>query len=90
MHGDGSWMWGHDWGWGGGIAMGAVMVFFLAALIIALIVAIRYLTAPQQVPGQQQGATPDRSEALLSERFARGEIDEDDYRRRIAVLREHR
>ena len=28
-------------------------------------------------------------EQVLSERYARGEIDEDEYRRRLGVLREH-
>nr|WP_076971309.1 SHOCT domain-containing protein [Streptomyces sparsogenes] len=31
-----------------------------------------------------------RAEDLLAERFARGEIDEDEYKRRLALLREHR
>ena len=30
------------------------------------------------------------SEAVLGERYARGEIDEDEYRTRLAVLRERR
>jgi len=33
---------------------------------------------------------PNRAEDLLAERFARGEIDEDEFRRRMALLREHR
>ncbi|MEV7960483.1 SHOCT domain-containing protein, partial [Streptomyces sp. NPDC088141] len=31
-----------------------------------------------------------RAEDLLAERFARGEIDEDEYERRLTVLREQR
>ncbi|MCH9701000.1 MAG: SHOCT domain-containing protein [Actinomycetia bacterium] len=88
MHDDSGWMWGHDWGSGGGIALGVVMVVLLAALVIAMIAAVRYLATPQPGPGQPPSAQ-DRSRALLAERFARGEIDEEEYRRRIAVLREH-
>ncbi len=33
---------------------------------------------------------PEEAEDLLAERFARGEIDEDEYLRRAALLREHR
>ncbi|WP_407840666.1 SHOCT domain-containing protein [Streptomyces sp. DSM 116496] len=34
--------------------------------------------------------TPDKgAEKLLAERFARGEIDDEEYRRRLAVLRAH-
>jgi len=90
MYGDHGWMWGHGWGWGGGILMGVLMILFVVALVTALVFAIRYLTAPQQVPGPPAGDTEDRSECLLAERFARGEIDEDEYRRRMTVLREHR
>ncbi|MCO5993175.1 SHOCT domain-containing protein [Actinoallomurus rhizosphaericola] len=31
--------------------------------------------------------TPARAESLLAERYARGEIDEEEYRERLAVLR---
>ncbi|WP_435279580.1 SHOCT domain-containing protein [Streptomyces sp. 1222.5] len=31
-----------------------------------------------------------RAEELLAERFARGQIDEEEYERRLARLREHR
>ncbi len=86
------WMWGHGWGWGGGILMGLLMILFVVALVTAMVLAIRYLTPPRQTPGQGQpaGNAQDRSESLLAERFARGEIDEDEYRRRTTVLREHR
>ncbi len=41
--------------------------------------------------GQQIDASPaTRPGDVLAQRFARGEIDEDEYRRSIAVLREHR
>ena len=92
MYDSDGWMWGHGWGWGGGILMGVLMILFVVALITAIVLAIRYLTAPQQTPGQGQpaGNTQDRPESLLAERFARGEIDEDEYRRGMAVLREHR
>ncbi|MGD9620783.1 MAG: SHOCT domain-containing protein [Mycolicibacterium sp.] len=89
MYNDNGWMWGHGWGWGGGVLMGVLMILFVVALVTALVLAIRYLTVPQRVPGPSAGNTEDRSERLLAERFARGEIDEDEYRRRMTVLREH-
>jgi putative membrane protein len=84
MDGDG-WMWGHDWGCGGWLAM-SVMVLFWAALITAVVVAMRYRsrhTSPV--------LTSERTEAegVLAGWFARGEIGEDEYRRRVAVLHEH-
>ncbi|MGW2520352.1 SHOCT domain-containing protein [Streptomyces sp. NPDC001617] len=45
-------------------------------------------------PGPHRDTGPPRSpgppEQLLAERFARGEIDEDEYNRRMSVLRAHR
>jgi hypothetical protein len=40
---------------------------------------------PFPEPSHTPAATP--PERLLAERFARGEIDEEEYRRRLAVLR---
>lgn len=90
MYDDDGWMWGHGWGWGGGVLMGVLMILFVVALVTALVLGIRYLTASQRVPGPPAGNAEDRSERLLAERFALGEIDEDEYRRRMTVLREHR
>jgi putative membrane protein len=94
-------MWyGGGWGWGGWFAMAVIMVFFWALVIagIAGIVAlVHYLTGARQ--GHQSGQPPSpgepgsgsrRAEDLLAERFARGEIDEDEYKRRLALLRENR
>jgi putative membrane protein len=55
------------------------------------VAAVRYLGGPGHhhgpaAPGPQPGRRP---EDLLAERFARGEIDDEEYRRRIVVLREH-
>ncbi|MEU3467349.1 SHOCT domain-containing protein [Streptomyces sp. NPDC006687] len=41
-------------------------------------------TAPAPDPASDKGA-----ERLLAERFARGEIDDEEYGRRLAVLRSH-
>lgn len=93
-------MWdGGGWGWGAGgwIVMTVFMVLFWAVLILALVALVRYLTGTRH--HQQPGPTPPSGEGgwqgrgaenLLAERFARGEIDEDEYKRRLALLREHR
>ena len=47
MDGDG-WMSGY--GWGGWVLMSVVMVLFLLALITAIVVAIRYLSASNPAP----------------------------------------
>ncbi|GAB26205.1 hypothetical protein GOPIP_093_00100 [Gordonia polyisoprenivorans NBRC 16320 = JCM 10675] len=92
---DNGYMWGNSWGWGGWILMASMMVLFWAAVITAVVLAIRYFSGPRHhsggVPGPgQPGPGPSRAEDVLGERFARGEIDEDEYRKRMTALREHR
>lgn len=84
---DGS-MWGHSWGWAGWVFFCVVAVVFWAAVITALIFAIRYAGGSHDAAG---GPPPQAlPEDVLAQRFARGEIDEDEYRRRVTVLHEHR
>ncbi len=84
------WYGGEGWGWGGWILMTVVMVLFWAVVITAVVFAIRYLAGPRHTAVHPPHAGPPRAEDLLAERFARGEIDEGEYRRRVALLREHR
>jgi putative membrane protein len=73
------------WGWGSG-----GWILFWAAVITAVVLAIRYLTGPRHTSAHPPGSGPVRAEGLLAERFARGEIDEDEFQRRMTLLREHR
>lgn len=93
------WMWNDGWGWGGWgggswILMAVVMVLFWAVLITAVVLAVRYLAGGATQHGRGIGGPQPpaggRAEDLLAERYARGEIDEDEYRRRLTLLREHR
>lgn len=70
-----------DMGWWGYAGMGVGMVLFWALIIVAL---IRFTTGSPQA---SRGDAP-TAEQLLSARFAGGEIDETQYRQRLAVLRE--
>jgi putative membrane protein len=70
--------------------MGVVMVLFWAAAITAIVLAIRYLVGSGSASIGSPRHVPQRPEDVLAGRFARGEIDEDEYRRRITLLREHR
>jgi putative membrane protein len=88
---DGGWMWNQGWGWGGWILMVLVMVMFWAMVITLVILAIRYFTSDRTSAGTTRPVPgPNRADDLLAERFARGEIDEEEFRRRMALLREHR
>ncbi|MFF8191071.1 SHOCT domain-containing protein [Streptomyces bobili] len=76
----------HDvsgWGW---FAMSASMILFWALIITAAVLLFRALSRPTEHPHTHAPAGPS-PEQLLAERFARGEIDEEDYQRRLAALR---
>ena len=93
MCGGHGWTWnggyGGGWGWAGWLATTVVMVAFFALVITAIVAAVRYLNGGGHGHARHPGA--DRQpEHLLAERFARGDIDEEEYRRRATLLREHR
>ncbi|MES4891571.1 SHOCT domain-containing protein [Streptomyces sp. NPDC096012] len=72
------------WGW---LAMSAGMIFFWAAIIALGVLLYRALARP----GGSSDRADDRPlepapERILAERFARGDIDEDEYHRRLTVL----
>ena len=81
----------HDMsGWGyAGMAIG--MVLFWALIVVGIIALIRHTTGATQTrassapPLYSDYHTP---EEMLASRFARGEIDETEYRHRLEVLRE--
>ncbi|BCM64757.1 MULTISPECIES: SHOCT domain-containing protein [Streptomyces] len=68
------------WGW---FAMSTSMILFWALIITAIVLLVRTLNRPQD--HRHTPAAPS-AEDILRERLARGEIDEDDYRRRLNVL----
>ncbi|ANP51659.1 putative membrane protein [Streptomyces griseochromogenes] len=74
------------WGW---FAMSVGMIFFWALTITIGVLLYRALVTPGRsgngADARQPGPPP---EQLLAERFARGEIDEDEYHRRLTVLGE--
>ena len=74
-------MWYHGgWGWGAWLVMTFVMVAFWMLVIWAAVNVVR--SAGEAAPTRQR--TP---EGILAERLARGDIDEDEYRLRLAALR---
>lgn len=76
--------WGNGMG-GWGMALMTVSNLLFWGLIIAGIVAlVRYTNRGTRPSGPSaEAATPQR---ILAERFVRGEIDEEEYTRRLAVL----
>jgi putative membrane protein len=74
----------HDmtgWDW---FATSVGAALFWALLITVGVLLYRSLTRAPQPPRTHLPPSP---EQLLAERFARGEIDEEEYRRRLSVLR---
>jgi putative membrane protein len=72
----------HDlsgWGW---VAMVTGMVVFWGLLIALAVILVRGLNRP----ADRAHGLRSSPEQLLGERFARGEIDEEEYRRRLAAL----
>jgi putative membrane protein len=77
----------HDmsgWGYAG---MGIGMVLFWA-LVLGGIFALVRLASADRTSRYSTGSEPD-AQQLLAVRFARGEIDEAEYREKLAVLRDH-
>lgn len=79
--------WGHSWDWGlGGMMFGGVMmIVFWGVIILLIVLAVRWLG-----DGPSHGMAPpgSRNKALdiLQERFARGEIDKAEFDERKRLL----
>jgi putative membrane protein len=73
MYWDGSWSW---WAW---LVMSFSMVAFWGLVIWAVVALFRRFDRDRP-----QASDP---EAILGERFAAGQIDEEEYRSRLEVLR---
>lgn len=67
---------GNGWWW----AMGVGWLLVLAVVVVLVVVLVRHFSPPD--PSRRT------AENVLSDRFARGEIDEEEYRRRREALRE--
>jgi putative membrane protein len=75
-------MWGMQaWSWWGWLAMSLGMVAFWGLIIWAVVALFRGWGG-----GRPRQERPD-PERILAERFARGEIDEDEYQQRLTTLR---
>ncbi|KOV74262.1 hypothetical protein ADL00_02565 [Streptomyces sp. AS58] len=73
----------HDvsaWGW---FAMSAGMILVWAVIITIAVLLFRALDSPHEHTHSPTAPTP---EEILRERLARGEINEEEYRRRLSTL----
>lgn len=77
-------MWWHDaMGWGGWVVMTLTMVAFWSLVVVAIVAIFR---GDREVEQDQSPLQPD-PERILDGRFARGEIDLDEYHARQDALR---
>jgi putative membrane protein len=67
---------GWGWGWAGWVAPSLTMLIFFGGLAALIILLAR---RPADRP-------PDTAERILAERFARGDIDQDEYLQRRQTL----
>ncbi|MEU8619167.1 SHOCT domain-containing protein [Streptomyces sp. NPDC048623] len=73
------------WGW---FAMAAGMILFWGLLIAVVVLIFRTLDRATERHAERPARQgPTAPEQILGERLARGEIDEEEYRRRLAALR---
>ena len=78
---DGPWDYGHMmWGGGYGIIGGLMMLVFWGLVIFLIVVAVRRFTNGNSAPKQ-----PDALD-VLRDRFAKGEIDEEEFQKRKSTL----
>ncbi len=76
---------GHGTGLWAGAGMMLSMVLFWVVLVIGIVALLQHLLAAgREMP--IRGANTDAAERILAEKFAHGEINEEQYRGRIAVL----
>lgn len=71
--------WNGSWGWGSWLGVGLVMLVFWSVIVVALVVVVRSW-------GSRSVTSGDGAERILDQRFARGEMTEDEYTRRRALL----
>jgi putative membrane protein len=75
--------WGFGWGWGGGMFFGPLFMIAVLVLSVVLIVAlVRWLNGGRDTPSVQLRSARE----TLDERFAKGEIDREDYEARRKAL----
>jgi putative membrane protein len=81
MYGD----YGHnDWGWGGWLIMSLTMLAFLALVAWGVFLVWRSTTRPHHTNPSTYRPS---AQEILGERFARGEIDAEEYRSRLEALK---
>lgn len=75
-------VWGNDMGWGAWLLMALTTVAFWALVVFGIVALFRDTTGV----GPRGGDREREAETILDKRFARGEIDAEEYRSRQSLL----
>mgnify|MGYP003113974883 CR=1 FL=1 len=79
------WDYGGDWGWGHMISGSLMMILFWGGLIVLIVLAVRWAGSGASQGGGSPSSTK-RGLDTLRERFARGEIDKNEFDERKRLL----
>ena len=75
------------WGWGGMIFGPIMMIVFIAVAVVVVVLLVRWLGGPRH--GGALHSPPGKTPLdILKERFAKGEIDKEEFEERQRVLGE--
>jgi putative membrane protein len=79
------WHHGGNWGWGHMIFGSVMMILFWGLIVVGVVILVRWLMSGSS---HQSGSSPPRKPALdiLEERFAKGEIDREEFEERKRLL----
>lgn len=84
--GDKGWMWDSGWGWGGMmVGGGLVMLLFWGAIIVLLIALLSRVFGADRRPPPHGQMGPSAMD-VLRERYARGEIEKEEFEERRKTL----
>ena len=79
--------WNDGWGWGAWIAMGFMMLLFWGVIAAVVFLLVRPLGPHDEATPPPKPPSEDEATRILDQRFARGEIDEQEYRAKRDLLR---
>jgi putative membrane protein len=80
----------HDQGMNGGwlALMIVAMVIFWVVFVVGVVVVVRHYLHARPSAGPTSSSPGDAAVSVLKERFAKGEVSEEEYTRRLKLLRE--
>lgn len=73
-------------GWGGWFMGPLMMLLFIALAVVLILILVRWLGSHGTGIGGSEGSGRSAAIDILKERFARGEIDQEEFERRKRVL----